>query len=224
MPTSCYLIEPTGRGQLSLRRFGYGQDAAHPRRHVCPDAEPWQSGYRPGCEASSGYVEEIAYAPNGEGYWPALEGPSHRDRRWPRVCASCGQPFRHGEVWQANGEPIYRVVAVVPGAALGVGEETPLRDAPAGAMWIAKWLPEWSRGFDGRGLIVRLPDGHDWRVDGEATNCTRKGDREHRCWLRDGEPPFVTAGKHPHELTCSAGAGSIASPGYHGFLRDGVLT
>jgi hypothetical protein len=175
--TPCYLIEATGRGKLSLRRFGYGQSSGAQRRHACPEKEPWESGYRPGCDASTGYLEEIAYEPNEDGCWPALAEPSHRDRRWPSVCESCGQPFRHHEVWQANGEPIYRVTAVVAGAALEVGDEVPLRDAPAGAMWIAKWLPEWSRGFDGRGLIVRLPDGHDWRVDGEATNCTRKGDR-----------------------------------------------
>jgi hypothetical protein len=221
--TPCYLIEATGRGKLSLRRFGYGQSSGAQRRHACPEKEPWESGYRPGCDASTGYLEEIAYEPNEDGCWPALAEPSHRDRRWPSVCESCGQPFRHHEVWQANGEPIYRVTAVVAGAALEVGDEVPLRDAPAGAMWIAKWLPEWSRGFDGRGLIVRLPDGHDWRVDGEATNCTRKGDRAHRCWLRDGEPPYVTAGKSGGE-TCSAGAGSIASPGYHGFLQNGILT
>jgi hypothetical protein len=75
---------------------------------------------------------------------------------------------------------------------------------------------------DGFHLHVILPNGHEWDVDGRASNCTLKDDRTHRCWIRSGDPPKVTAGKKGH--TCSAGAGSIAAGSYHGFLRDGVLT
>ena len=228
MPTPCYLIEQTDRALLSLRRFGFGPSAAEPDRHECPGRPPTTghggSVYRYGCDGSSGYLEEIPLVLSADGYLELAPEPPHDDPRWPATCEHCGEPFSHDELWQANQEPVYVVVAAVPGAALDVGMETPLRDAPPGAMWFAAWLREWSIGFDGCGLMVRLPDGHDWRVDGEATNCTRKGDRTHRCWLREGEPPYVTAGKHPHELTCSAGAGSIASPGYHGFLQNGILT
>lgn len=70
---------------------------------------------------------------------------------------------------------------------------------------------------------VILPNGHEWNVDSRASNCTMKEDRLHRCWVRHGEPPLVTANKQGGR-TCAAGAGSIAVPGYHGFLNNGVLT
>lgn len=74
---------------------------------------------------------------------------------------------------------------------------------------------------EGKHLHVLLPDGHEWDVDGRAKNCTMKDDRSHRCWVREGDPPNVTAGKTGH--TCSAGAGSIATGKWHGFLRGGKL-
>jgi hypothetical protein len=75
---------------------------------------------------------------------------------------------------------------------------------------------------DGNHLHVITPSGEEWDIDGQASNCTMKDDRTHRCWVRTGDPPNVTAGKNGH--TCSAGAGSIAVPGYHGFLRGGSFT
>lgn len=74
----------------------------------------------------------------------------------------------------------------------------------------------------GKHLHVVLPNGHPWDIDSRANNCTRPDDRTHRCWVRDGEPPMVTAGKDGD--TCSAGAGSILSGDYHGFLQNGILT
>lgn len=222
MTTPCYLIEQTDRAKLSLRRFGFGPSEHDPKRHACPSREPWGSGHRPGCEAVTGYLETIPLVLTDEGYLKSAPEPLHDDSRWPSVCAHCGDPFTHDELWQANQEPIYRVVSVVPGAAVAVGEEYPLRDAPPGAIWEAKWLRDWALGFDGRGFICRLPDGHDWQIDSEANNCTRKGDRTHRCWIREGEPPFFNVTNNGP--TCDAGAGSIQSPGYHGFLQNGVLT
>lgn len=225
MPTPCYLVEQTGEQRVSLRRFGlgFGPGSAE-ERHVCPSKEPWDSGYRSGCDASSPPIATVPLVVREDGIREAPPDWPRDDPNWPERCESCGQPFAHGETWQTNGDPIMRVVAAVPGAALEVGEVATVDDLPPGAMWFAEWLRDWERGFDGRGLLVKLPDGHVWRVDGEATNCTRKGDRTHRCWLREGEPPYVTAGKSPDALTCSAGAGSIQSPGYHGFLQNGVLT
>lgn len=46
--------------------------------------------------------------------------------------------------------------------------------------------------------------------------------RPHKCWVRHGTPPRVTVDKDG--LTCGAGAGSIAVPGYHGHLQNGYLT
>ena len=67
-----------------------------------------------------------------------------------------------------------------------------------------------------------LPNGVPWDIDSRASNCAKKQDRLHRCWVRIGEPPNVTVQKGGN--TCPAGAGSIAAADYHGFLRSGVLT
>jgi hypothetical protein len=90
-------------------------------------------------------------------------------------------------------------------------------------MWFAPWLAECDayRGLDGRTLMVKLPGDHDWIVDGPASNCTIPDDKVHKCWVRHGEAPNITVDKNGH--TCNAGAGSIAIPGYHGFLRNGQL-
>jgi hypothetical protein len=115
-------------------------------------------------------------------------------------------------------------------------------------MWNATWyadIPDWC-GADGMALMVKLPDGTDWHVDGTANNCDSpcancrvpyashakgscacknwKESRPHKCWVREGDPrkpETLTVGKNG--ITCGAGAGSIASPRYHGFLRAGFL-
>jgi hypothetical protein len=109
------------------------------------------------------------------------------------------------------------------------GEILELRDAGPGAMWFATWLdlegtsPQRYYGFDNQfspPLIVRTPGG-DWNVDSRASNCTLPNDKIHRCWCRHGEAPNITVDKNG--ATCAAGAGSIISGDYHGFLRDGKL-
>lgn len=55
-----------------------------------------------------------------------------------------------------------------------------------------------------------------------ASNCDMKTEHTHRCWVRQGKPPTVAVGKGGH--TCGAGAGSILSGNYHGFLRNGRFT
>ncbi len=73
----------------------------------------------------------------------------------------------------------------------------------------------------GKHLIVVTPDNHHWNVDSRARNCTIPEDRIHRCWIAHGEPPNVTVDKNGP--TCSAGAGSIQTASWHGFLRNGHL-
>lgn len=77
------------------------------------------------------------------------------------------------------------------------------------------------RAVNGQFLVCVLPGGHHWHIDGRAGNCTMPDDDEHRCWVRHGEPPKLTVDKDGN--TCAAGAGSIAIPGWHGFMRDGTL-
>lgn len=74
---------------------------------------------------------------------------------------------------------------------------------------------------DGMHLHAILPTGEEWDIDSRANNCALKDERTHRCWVREGVPPDVTAGKGGH--TCAAGAGSIQTARYHGFLRGGAF-
>lgn len=79
-------------------------------------------------------------------------------------------------------------------------------------------------GADGLSLIIVCPDGHHWAVDGRASNCTMKDDNVHRCWVRHGDPR-KTGGLHVDKNghTCAAGAGSILTDHWHGFLHRGYL-
>jgi hypothetical protein len=218
----CFLLEQTDRVRRGLRRYSdyIGQPGG------------WT------CEA--GWHEAIVPIEDGDAIWSERDGGGRtyrgdadledyaNDPRWPVNCEKgCGYEFSAEDTRQVFSRLIYRVAAVVPGAALEPGAETTLRDAPPGAMWWATWMPTNYRGFDGRALVAKLPNGSDWPIDMEATNCTRKGDRTHRCWLRHGDPPFVTVDKSGGE-TCAAGAGSIMSGEgehhYHGFLQQGILT
>ncbi len=109
-------------------------------------------------------------------------------------------------------------------------EEMTLIDAPAGAMWFGVW-------YGGRGdyrlckpqlqypLIVKLPNGHDWIIDSQSSNCGIPDDRKqerHHCWIIEGTaPPDISVSKNG--ITCRAGGGSIQAGNYHGFLRNGYL-
>jgi hypothetical protein len=135
------------------------------------------------------------------------------DPLWPARC-SCGYEFLATDHWQLFGSHIY--------FRPDTGEEFTLRDAPVGAMWDAAWfhdVPAWC-GEDGKALMCRLPGNHDWHIDGPCSNCTRPNE-PHKCWIRHGVPPHLTVDKNGD--TCAAGAGSIALPNWHGFLRNGEL-
>ncbi len=78
-------------------------------------------------------------------------------------------------------------------------------------------------GPDGRSLMVVCPDRHIWGIDGRASNCTMKSDNEHRCWVRHGDPSQGNLHVDKNGITCSAGAGSIDTGKFHGFLHNGYL-
>lgn len=102
------------------------------------------------------------------------------------------------------------------------GELMTLRDAPPGAMWDAWWYSESFKGPDGMCLVVKCPpDGTEWLIDSRASNCTMPNDNEHNCWIRHGAPPNITVDKNGR--SCAAGAGSIQTKTWHGFLRNGML-
>jgi hypothetical protein len=107
--------------------------------------------------------------------------PPKSDPRWPTKCDHCDYAFVDEDNWQVFPEAIYRTQE---------GAFMTLRNAPAGAMWFCDWMP-W-KGADGHSLVVKTPGG-EWCVDSQASNCTRKDDKVHRCWIRHGSVPDITA-------------------------------
>lgn len=198
--TPCFWIEPSGLQLTYLRRYVYRES-----RECCgPD----------------GYHHAMVFLDRREevrGIDGVVEAQHHDldDPRWPTQCEACDYRFTDEDPKQLFGRSLYR-------SDDGVVET--LEVWQPGAMYDAEWLP-W-KGYDGRSLEVKLPNGRWWNIDGWATNCTKPEDRDHRCWVRHGEVPLLTVDKDG--LTCAAGAGSIASGEgenhYHGFLQNGVLT
>lgn len=196
MSWDCFMIRQTGRALHLI---------AHTRAAWCP-------------AAPEGHC--IAFALIGEADLVLSERQSipelpiaRDDGRIPARCATCGERLGPDARATIRQEPIYvaddgRRFSVRPSwARYGVAAaDAGLPPAPAGAMWVADWVEPgdgWT-GPDGLCLMLRLPDGHDWMIDGPA--------RSGGGWTRTGTPPQITA--RP----------SIASPRYHGWLTDGVLS
>jgi hypothetical protein len=102
--------------------------------------------------------------------------------------------------------------------------DTPSGQLEPGCLFWNDWYPETMYWDNQKGphLMAILPNGNHWCIDSRASNCTLPLDRTHRCWCRHGELPNITVNKVGE--TCSAGAGSIQSGTYHGFLINGEFT
>lgn len=220
MGIKVFWIEPTDRERQWLRRFNFGKDR--------PCAK---SKY--GCDAMFEIGEaDILYTKDGYIDGTKSKGriaPPPDDPRWPKACTGCGNPFGEKDEHQLHGKQIY----VRP----DTGERYILRDAPIGACWDAWWVHQrkrgeeipapgvgWLIGPDGRSLVVKCPDGHDWMIDSRASNCGSPNDDAHHCWVRHGKPEDGTLHVDKAGKTCSAGAGSIATGKWHGFLHNGEFT
>lgn len=213
-----FWLEETGEGSIWLRRFTLRDLPDHPRD--CPE----KYGYHTKA-IDTGLIipQAIVTSADGHRHYEAAPAPETfaGDPRWPTHC-DCGMPFWGEDEWQVNVEQIMRRT--------DTGETMTMRDAPAGASWDAWWY--YRVGPDGISLVVRIPRGdgqpsgpsEDWFVDSQASNCTRPDDPEHRCWVRHGDPRECHVRVDKNGRTCDAGGGSIASPTWHGFLRDGRLT
>ena len=157
---------------------------------------------------------------NAEVFWGEGEPEDDLDHSlWPVVCP-CGHQFSQDDAYQVFTLDVWRRPDT---GELGVNHMSHDQSFGPGAMWYADWLEgitDWL-GPDDKSLWVRLPDGTDWGIDTRANNCTMPDDHVRKCWVRHGEPPLVTVDKNG--LTCAAGAGSVGTTGWHGFLRHGVL-
>jgi len=211
MTVTCFWLEETGTVTVGLRRYRNG-----PSDCPLPGA-----GYHEAIVMTGTVPMLWSAEPPDADHWfsgrdgrhgvPDYKWPGDDDPRWPAACA-CGEPFTDDDPRQEWAEVLYRRD--------GTGELLTLRDAPDGAMWDAWWMP--CKGPDGKSLMAKCPGGHEWAIDDRANNCTMPDDTAHRCWVRHGEPPLITVDKDG--LTCNAGAGSIQTANYHGFLRAGAFT
>ena len=134
---------------------------------------------------------------------------------WPTTC-ECGYEFTDDDGWQVQTDRLYEA---------NDGRRFTQRDMPIGAMYDATWFP-W-KGGDGMALTVVIPPGEGigdhWNVDMRAKNCTLPDDDAHRCWVRHGNPRIEPVTVDKQGLTCQAGAGSIQTSNWHGFLHGGRL-
>lgn len=230
MPTRCFLLLPTDHARVQLRRYVYSSVAKCPQSGL---------GYHNAHSRSLCNVPMHDSEPDADGHrhWVYEDVPDipHDDPRWPSHCR-CGYAFTEADEWQVWVEPVYRRQDTM--------RSTTLRDAPPGAMWFADWMSDFWKGTDGRCVVVKLPNGNDWVIDAIAHNCDapcldcgkplsahmqskptipcrKMNPKPHNCWVRHGEPPNLTVDKKG--VTCGAGAGSIQSGNYHGFLIDGVF-
>ncbi|MGH7715242.1 MAG: hypothetical protein ACREML_04510 [Vulcanimicrobiaceae bacterium] len=170
-----------------------------------------------------GYVEDVDHPRKTIAGRPAA--PPHDDPRWPSKCEACGEPFFTEDPFQLFGRQIY----VRP----DTGQRFTLEEVAPGAVWDCGWISDRKKdcptgsgymvGPDHRSLCVRTPDGHDWMIDGRASNCTIPKDNEHFCWVRHGKPEDGTLHVDKNGRTCAAGAGSIATGKWHGLLHNGYL-
>jgi hypothetical protein len=134
---------------------------------------------------------------------------SYPDSMWPTKCDGCGAEIPAHARRQIFRERLYNTASGKP--------------EPGDLYW-ADWYPEdlyWDN-HKGPHLMAVLPNGNHWCIDSRASNCTMPNDRTHRCWCWEGQLPNITVGKHGY--TCQAGAGSIISGNYHGFLINGEFT
>lgn len=140
---------------------------------------------------------------------PSLDIRNYPDEMWPKKCDHCDCEIPEHATKQVFTKRLY---------------DTPSGDLEPGCIFWADWYPEnfyWDN-HKGPCLIAVLPNGDHWNIDSRASNCDMPNDRLHRCWCRHGEVPNIHVDKNGH--TCNAGAGSIMSGNYHGFLHNGEFT
>lgn len=178
MSWSCFLVVPTDRLELGLRRYADGP---------CPAMEgefSYHSALRP-----IGRLRRVVPRPGGSEKLPPPVERYANDVRWPKLCDRCHRyRFRKRDHWQVWTDRIWR-------PSIDDGRRFLLHAAPVGAMWDAWWI-RWSNwtGPDGLALAVALPPegGWDyWLIDGPSTSGAH--------WTRSGSPPAVTV--NPSILT-----------------------
>jgi hypothetical protein len=217
-----FWLEPTDRERRWLRRFADGPCPAMAGDQSAPEnVRALEHSYHNAkIQIDDGPFKLSQRADDDHPYHYSPEPgdePFARDQRWLQIAkCECGYEFTRADSFQVHSEAVYRRV--------DNGEIHTTRDAPVGALWNAWWYGDWAKGDDGLSIMCKLPGGHDWAIDGQASNCTRPGEAHH-CWVRHGTfGDRLTVDKDGN--TCKAGGGSIwvhKPVEWHGFLRGGRL-
>ncbi len=220
------LIHEVGT-RASLRVYWGGGGESDPRNDVCPNAHGRGTPGYHNAETPLTTTEKI-------GDWDLGGKPEdYPDARWPAKCDHCGaavpagvpiDPPASSWVDDPNAERGFRYQSVVNRQVF----RNRLYDTASGSpepgdVYRMSWHGAcgWSN-CQGEHLHVVLPNGWDWDVMSRCSNCGSPEDKTHRCWvLREEAPGVFHVDKTGH--TCSAGAGSIAAPGFHGFLHHGEI-
>lgn len=203
MKIKTFFCEPTGMQRRWLRRYADGP---------CPRDRSDYSSHE-----AMAQIENGPEATDDAGYLkPIPVDLFAQDPRWPAACA-CGYAFKPEDHWQVLTRTLYRRTDDPAASPVTRGE------LPPGATWDAWWAGDRYKGADGISLVVKLPGGHEWMPASRASNCTRPDDDQHRCWVRHGDARKAECTVDKNGDTCKAGAGSIKTDKYHGFLRKGFL-
>lgn len=200
MPVQTYWLDNTEFGNITLGAYT-SQDEA-----PCPAYEYGHWGH-----AKLPRMAESDY--DSKALWADPATP------WPTICERCGTDFS-SENWRRSSGFEHLYVCKV------TGEELLLRDAMPGALYFAPWLDTIFTPQREHCINVVLPDGTTWTIDAQASNCSIPDDHrqlQHHCWVIDADCDLehLTVGKNGP--TCAAGAGSIQTDKWHGFLQNGFL-
>lgn len=210
MGIRCFLIERTQFIERKLRRYAPGGAGVL----LCPNG-PYRSFHN---------AERLLDVIPDHGESERADKVTNSSLDWPVKCDYCDYQFTDADEFQVYTSHLYEGIDPQ-----GVKVTTTLREAPVGAMWDAHWMSASWKGNDGKSIVVMIPGRHDWCIDAIASNCKKRDDRDHRCWIRHGTPPNLTVDKRAGvdgasaATTCDAGAGSIQTSEWHGYLRDGEL-
>jgi hypothetical protein len=173
-PIQCYMLEPTQRERLYLRRYTTGT-------YNCSLPHKYHN-------AMAFLREEPREGRFGKACTTSLSTADKADPNWPQTCDCGNYTFTDQDMWQHFYLHVYRRD--------DTGEEVTLDDAPPGAIWNAFWMLEGKGlspgglycGPDGLCLVIKTPGG-EWMIDGPASN----GPRDKPGWTRTGTPPNLTA-------------------------------
>lgn len=145
--------------------------------------------------------------------WPA--------QAWPTTCASCGAGVPWSGVLEHQRQTIAHTLYRAQDGAEVIGDSQQIGDLWPAPCWRERQgIPCYWANCSGTHWIVRCPGGMSWDINSRASNCDKKDERTHRCWVAHGDPP-LHVDKAGH--TCGAGAGSIQTDNWHGFLHHGRL-